>query len=413
MNEAIHLPPARSLGGILRKITETLAGELARPTEVAPDWSPTEWRVARAVAAMHCVSPLLASSLRWEGPAEWRAFLLTQKAHVAARHRRISDLLSQIDARCREQGIPAVGLKGVALHSLGFYQAGERPMADIDLLVQPCDARRAGEALESLGFSESFANWKHAVFTPKVCDLHASIGEHADNYLKVELHTRIAEILPLRVTDVTDAVYPRTPLPGLNAYPSKAALMTHLLIHAAGAMAYRALRLLNLQDIALVSSQMARSDWAEFAKQGEPWWALPPLQLTARYYPDAIPAEVLAEISEHCPWTLRHIAGHQCLSDVSLSYPWIEAFPGIGWSRSLAEIVQYVRDRIWPDNEILHLRKVRVETDMAASQTQWCRLSQRQRVLRWMTSRPLRAETLYPVRMALAQPEPVAATVES
>jgi hypothetical protein len=30
-----------------------------------------------------------------------------------------------------------------------------------------------------------------------------------------------------------------------------------------------------------------------------------------------------------------------------------------------------------------------------------------------MTSRPLRAETLYPVRMALAQPEQVAATVES
>jgi len=415
MNQAIDLPPPKSLQEILRKITERLAGELAQPTRVAPDWSPLEWRVARAVAAMHCVSPLLASSLRWEGPEEWGTFLVTQKAHVTARHGRILGLLSQLDAACRERGIAAVGLKGAALHSMGFYSAGERPMADVDLLVQPGDTHLTREALESLGFSESFANWKHGVFVPKVCDLHASMGEHADNYLKIELHTRIAEILPLRITDVTDCVYPRTPHPGLNAYPSKAALMIHLLIHAAGAMAYRALRLLHLHDIALVSSRMTGSDWDELATQGEnshrPWWALPPLQLTARYYPEVVPTDVLAAISDHCPWTLRHLVRHQSLSDVSLSYPWIEAFPGIRWSRSLAEVLEYVGGRIWPDNEALRLRKLRVETDMAASEVQWCRLSQRQRVLRWMTSRPLRAETLYPVRVALAQAPQVPATL--
>jgi hypothetical protein len=95
------------------------------------------------------------------------------------------------------------------------------------------------------------------------------LGEHADNYLKVELHARIAEKLPLRITDVTDSVYPRTPHPGLNAYPSNAALMIHLLIHAAGAMASRSLRLLHLHDIALVSSRMAGSDWDELVKHGQ------------------------------------------------------------------------------------------------------------------------------------------------
>jgi len=38
------------LQGTLRKITERLARELAGPTPVAPDWSPIEWRLARAVA---------------------------------------------------------------------------------------------------------------------------------------------------------------------------------------------------------------------------------------------------------------------------------------------------------------------------------------------------------------------------
>jgi hypothetical protein len=407
MNERLELPSPKTLQRILRKITERLAGELAKPALVAPDWSPLEWRLARAVAAMHCVSPLLVGSLRWEGPEEWRTFLVTQKAHVAARHRRIEALLNQIDVRLREEGIAAVGLKGVALHAMGFYRAGERPMADVDLLVQVADTPRTRQVLESLGFNESFTNWRHGVFVPEICDVHARIGEHAENYLKIELHTRIAEILPLRITEVTDSIYPRTPYPGLNAYPSKAALMVHLLIHAAGAMAYRALRLLHLHDVALVSSRMAGSDWDDLAKQGQqtqgPWWALPPLQLTARYYPGAIPADVIAALSDQCPWTVRRIARHHFLSDVSLSYPWIEAFPGIGWSRSLAEIVEYIGGRIWPDNETLRLRKLRVETDMAASETPWCGLSQGQRLLRWMTSRPLRAETLYPVRMALAQ----------
>src|SRR6185437_15912947 len=155
------------------------------------------------------------------------------------------------------------------------------PMADVDLLVRPADAQRARQTLESLGFSQSFANWKHGVFVPEVRAVHASIGEHEQNYLKIELHTRIAEILPLRITDVTDSVYPRTPHAGLNVYPSTAALMTHLLIHAAGAMAYRALRLLHLHDIALVAARMTGSDWDELAKRDgtahKPWWALPPL----------------------------------------------------------------------------------------------------------------------------------------
>jgi len=405
LNEGIDLPLREPLQGTLRKITERLAGELAQPTLVAPDWSPVEWRLARAVAVIHCVSPLLSGSLRWEGPAQWRDFLAGQKAHVAARHRRIRELLDQIDARCHEEGITTVGLKGAALHSMGFYCAGERPMADVDLLVQAGDTTRTGQVLQSLGFNESFATWKHGVFVPKVCNLHKGLGEHADNYLKIELHARIAEKLPLRITDVTDSVYPRTPHPGLNAYPSNAALMIHLLIHAAGCMTSRSLRLLHLHDIALVSSRMAGSDWDELVKQGQNtrWWALPPLQLAARYYPDAVPTDVLAALWNHCPWTLRHAVRHRRLSDVSLSYPWVEAFPAIAWSRSCAETVEYISGRIWPDKEMRRVRDIRVETDVAMSETQWGRLSQRQRILRWLTSRPLRGDTLHAVRMALAQ----------
>jgi hypothetical protein len=391
----------------LCKITERLARELAQPGLVAPDWSAIEWRLARAVAVIHCVSPLLSGSLRWEGPVQWKDFLADQKAQVAARHGRIQELLDQIDARCREEGIAIVGLKGAALHSMGFYRAGERPMADVDLLVRATDVTRTGHVLQSLGYSESYVTWRHGVFVPKVCNLHKGMGEHADNYLKIELHARIAEKLPLHITDVTDSVYPRAPHPGLNPYPSNAALMIHLLIHAAGSMAARSLRLMHLHDIALVSSRMAASDWDELVKQDQNvnsrWWALPPLQLAARYYPDAVPGDALAALSRHCPWTLRHVVRHRRLSDVSLSYPWVEAFPGIVWSRSWAEIVEYVGGRVWPGSESRRLREFRLETEVATSETPWGRLSQRQRMLRWLTSRPLRVETLHAVRLALAQ----------
>ena len=133
-------PPPAVVQAALFKITETLAGELARPTDSTPDWSDFEWSIAKAVAAMHGVSPLLSTSLRWRGPAGWVNFLEEQRVHTANRHARIGELLRRLDQSTQEEGIAAMALKGAALHALGLYTAGERPMADLDLLVRPRDA---------------------------------------------------------------------------------------------------------------------------------------------------------------------------------------------------------------------------------------------------------------------------------
>ncbi len=135
------LPPPPSVAASLRKITETLARELASPTQLAPDWTEFEWILARAVTAMHGVSPLLSRALHWRGPGGWTAISRGQRAHTAKRHARIDELLRRLDRRTRGAGIAAaVALKGAALHSMGLYAAGDRPMADIDLLVRPADA---------------------------------------------------------------------------------------------------------------------------------------------------------------------------------------------------------------------------------------------------------------------------------
>jgi hypothetical protein len=400
----MNLPPLPVLQAALRRITERLAHELAQPTATAPDWSDFEWQLARAVAALHGVSPLLATNLKWEGPPAWRSFLESQRAHVVSRHRRVAALLDQLDSRSREEGIALVGLKGATLHRMGFYRAGDRPMADVDLLVHPDQTARATEVLESLGYSTraNLETWKHKLFVPELREVHTGLGEHSRNYIKIELHERIAEALPLRKYDLTEAIYPRNPHPGLNAYPSRAALLTHLLFHAAGVMVVRALRLLHLQDIALVTTRMSDADWREFQDQSL-WWALPPIQLTARYYPAAVPTAVLAELSERCAWNLRRRARHQSLSDVSFSYLWIEAFPGIAWSQSLCEAAWWIKSRLLPDEQMRTVRANSAQHELPIASSQWGHMSQGQRILRWLLSRQARPHVMHVVQTALSE----------
>jgi len=396
----------------LRKTTEALATELAHPSNVEPDWVEFEWWVARAVTAIHGVSPLLSRRLRWRGPAGWWEFLNEQHDHARIRYLRMRELLELIDAEARDAGIPLVPLKGAALHSLGIYGAGDRPMADLDLLTGEHDAAAVGALLEKLGFRQKFAIPRHRVFEPAHGATPASFGENSANPIKIELHSRIGESLPLRTVDASSRIFPRSPHAGLNAYPSAAALMIHLVLHAAGSMAFRVIRLVQLHDIAKLCERMTEADWDEFLSQesGSPaWWAYPPLALTARYYA-CVPETVLAAAAERCQWVLRAASRRRNLSDVSLSRMWIPAFPGVEWSRSLPEALTYAVRRVAPGATRRSLRPMLAVEQPEAQQStpaiprsDWTDLSQGQRMLRWLLSRPPRPETLGPVRGALAQ----------
>src|SRR3546814_1946492 len=159
------LPPLKTVEAGLHRATEALAMELAHPGQATPDWDSLHWRLASAAAAAHGVSPLLSGRCRWQYPP-WQRFLHEQHAHVEHRQRRIVTLLERIDADARAAGLAVVPLKGVALHALGLYAPGERPMADIDLLVRDGGAGMAGAMLQGLGYVESYAPWKHRVFKP-------------------------------------------------------------------------------------------------------------------------------------------------------------------------------------------------------------------------------------------------------
>jgi hypothetical protein len=401
----VDLEPV-ALQGVLSKITETLAHELAKPTQTAPDWSEFDWRVARAVAAMHGVSSLLWLKLRWKGPPVWEEFLEQQRTHTAIRHERILQLLRLIDQRTRDQGIAAIPLKGVALHALGLYAPGDRPMADIDLLVSPTAAEGTARLIESLGYRACRPSWKEQVFTPLDCRPPGGLGEHSDNAIKIELHRRVCEMLPCSITDVSERLFPAELRPGLNEYPSLASLLLHLLVHAAGAMTSKALRLVHLHDIALVAVHMSRADWWELVGEGAArqrlWWASPPLRLTAVYFANAIPTDALSALERDCPWLLARVSRRKVLSDVSYSHLWVDAFPGIAWAPSVPEFLRYVKYRVRPGAQHREQREETVNREAWASANRWLTLPQGRRIASWVLSRPMRPVTLHAVDAAIA-----------
>ena len=151
---------------------------------------------------------------------------------------------------------------------------------------------------------------------------------------------------------------------------------------------------------------MTEADWDELL-QGCPggrqlWWALPPLRLTLRYYALSIPPRALRALESNCPWVLRRNVRRPILSDVSFSHLWVDAFPGIEWSRSIREMLGYAASRVRPSAEQLAARATSAGTQDWAAGSQWSTLSQGRRIARWLASRPVRPATMHVLRATLA-----------
>jgi hypothetical protein len=404
------LPPFKVVAAALRKTTERLAREVARPAEPAPDWSELEWAIARSVAAMQGISGLLANRLRWRGPSAWAAFLGRQREQLLLREALIGRLLERIDAAARDAGLGCVALKGAALRALAIYGPGERPMADIDLLVRNADTAISATLMRGLDYvpPSSVERERHATYEPRRKSRAGDLGEHVDNPVAIEIHTTVSEDLPVNEVDITARLLPARLRPGLNAYPTRAALLLHLLLHAAGNMKAHALRQIQLHDIALLAARLDDADWdmlLEAATTDDLWWAFPPLALTIRYYACAAPPALPRALRLRCPRLLRRASERQELTDVSWSNLRISAFPGIAWSRTPAEALRYVRSRALPRREALAVLRGALERQPQHRRVPWYQLSHGRRIARWLLSRPPRVQTIVSVAAALRQHE--------
>ena len=119
----------------------------------------------------------------------------------------------------------------------------------------------------------------------------------------------------------------------------------------------------------------------------------------------ACPARCWSVSARACLWQLRRAYRGRTLSDASLSYLWVSAFPG-------DRVVALASERRWlmlqirvrPARETLLLRKAFAESQPLVSGGAWAHTSQARRIIRWLLARQPRQESLHPVRLSLARP---------
>lgn len=73
--------------------------------------------------------------------------------HTVARYVRLARALEPALEALHAAGVPTIVLKGMALVAAGAWPPGERPMADVDLLIRPEGKERAVSVLVGLGFT--------------------------------------------------------------------------------------------------------------------------------------------------------------------------------------------------------------------------------------------------------------------
>ncbi len=389
------LPPFATIQAALVAVTDRFVREIVAPEDEAPDWNDFEWGIARSVCVMHGLAGMLAGRLRWPGPESWAKFLGEQQRHMGLREARAREILARLHDATRARGIAIVPLKGSALLALGVHGDGVRPMSDIDLLAAPGNGIALCEILHTMGYRPGHATPRHTVFVPTDQTLPDAFGEHVDIPFRIELHPAITENLPVSLVDITPRVWPLDAQPGANPYANNAALFCHLLLHTAGGMRTNTLRFMQLIDLARLAPRLTREEWSWLIVNEHAWWMYPVLRMVARFFPEVIPADALAATRRACPTLLRH-ARHE-LAEVSWTNFSIPALPGYEWSRTPLELLRYARSRVLPKRQALAELAESVNSMPVLQRVPWYNQSHAKRILRWVTSRPPRVQTLVTV----------------
>jgi hypothetical protein len=229
-------------------------------------------------AALHGVAPLLNERVPqlpgWPAPViEAIRDHARSRAFWELRHQQ---LMGQVVAALRAEGIEPIFFKGTAL-AYGLYANPVwRERADSDIIVAPHHAKRAGEVLQSLGFQGD----------PAAGD---ALVSYQDSYIKdagngglhmIDLHRRItnAEMLSNILTHA-ELLAAARPMPGLcsgalSPGPIHALLLTclhrattlRLPMYEGNTAIYGDDRLIWSYDLHLQATAFGTTDWQELAR---------------------------------------------------------------------------------------------------------------------------------------------------
>lgn len=245
---------------------------------------------------------------------ESAAWLARQLAQNRARLRAFEAELAAVLEGAAAHGVPVMPLKGALLAFTLHREPGLRPMADLDLLVQPDDELALHELLAGLGYrlmnGRKYSGVRHRTYERPTDRVASGDGTHVDNPRRVELHTRLIRTVWLDHGGAEMGAWVWSSsregeLLGRPAQlPSPEALVIDVAAHATGHSMRGAGTLLQWYDIAALAARAERLDTA-FAG-----WSYPALALATRaFYDPAIATKVMALAEAVDRNMVHHVAG--------------------------------------------------------------------------------------------------------
>jgi hypothetical protein len=215
----------------LNPVFALLWSDTAQSAALAARLDERGWRAVDRHAAQHRLRPLLhcrAAEGAWDAPPA-----IAQSWHAGYRRsaQRAFDqkvALARIARAFGQNGVTAAVLKGGAFLWSGAIDPAVRPMRDLDLLVRPEDADRAGALLNALGF--------HQQGPARPSGKH--LPAFTDGKVVLELHLRILDTQDAasaaREAGFIDRAWARKvacAVPGMQALCPTDTLL-HLIVHA-------------------------------------------------------------------------------------------------------------------------------------------------------------------------------------
>ncbi len=349
-----------------------LSDEASRTTAL-PAWPAATWTVILQEAVNHGVHLLLYEAWYLQGPAPTglpgyvTRWLAREADNNSVRNQRLLHELADVLHLAAAVGIPIVPFKGAALIGCTriYPHPAVRPLADLDLLIQPSDLAGMQAILDRLGYEEELrATWKHHSFVKPGNRTAVSISaSDPDNPRRIELHTALAEdFLGLRL-DLTAPAWATSRVAVLAGEPAQllapAVLFLHIAAHASQDVWERKARLLQLVDLRRLAATLHTADWAMVSGAGatarsglviEPRLVLPAFLQLERTFHGTLPVTVTARLASQVDPQLVAWLVDTPLSVVSLSNDAPRRLAdNLRWTRTPRERLVAVRRLVFPD----------------------------------------------------------------
>jgi hypothetical protein len=161
-------------------------------------WDAATWRLAQQAIFMQGIGPYLHDTLPgkllWSSmPEDFQQWLAWQRNTNAARVERMHTDLQAVLAEANRAGLRVMPLKGSLLSTCYYPTPALRPMADIDLLVEPPALPVMCTLMERLGYAylpttNRYQN-EYRFNDPNTRKVVADDCEHPDNPRPVEVHS--------------------------------------------------------------------------------------------------------------------------------------------------------------------------------------------------------------------------------